>query len=291
MTAAFAHHFQLPIRFNSVMLEESWTRSSGLYVVAGHVNVSLSRPLASTGRIIIGDPELLTIDFLPPDQLKGQRSRVIDERTVLAMFANNRAAEALAENRVDDAYWWSRAAIDADPRWLAAYNTLAVLYRRKGMGDAAQASLRHVLDREPLNVQALSNMILALSDAGRQTEALALSQQLAQIQPVPPYKYFDDGVAAMRRGDYEVARQLFRKEIARSAYVSEFHFWLGLANWALGDAEATRNSINQAMENSSTSKDRLLYAAKLAWLDDEKARYDAQQRTNAELRMNQMRRR
>jgi tetratricopeptide (TPR) repeat protein len=148
-----------------------------------------------------------------------------------------------------------------------------------------------VLDREPLNVQALSNMILALSDAGRQTEALALSQQLAQIQPVPPYKYFDDGVAAMRRGDYEVARQLFRKEIARSAYVSEFHFWLGLANWALGDAEATRNSINQAMENSSTSKDRLLYAAKLAWLDDEKARYDAQQRTNAELRMNQMRRR
>ena len=46
------------------------------------------------------------------------------------MYANNRAAEALASNDLDDAYWWSRVAIKADPRWMASFNTLAVLYRR-----------------------------------------------------------------------------------------------------------------------------------------------------------------
>ncbi|MCF8207659.1 MAG: tetratricopeptide repeat protein, partial [Methylotenera sp.] len=218
--------------------------------------------------MVFGEPELLTIDFLPPDQVRGNRSRPIEESTVLAMFLNNKAAEALTVGRVDDAYWWAREAIRTDSRWLAAYNTLAVLYRRKGLPDRAEATLRLVLAREPLNTQAMSNLILVLSDTGRRDEAQAYANQLAQIQPVAPYKFFDEGVAAMRAGDYAQARQLFRKEVARAAYVPEFHFWLGLANYGLGDVSAARGEIAKALENSATVKDRELYGAKLAWLNE-----------------------
>lgn len=268
MTAAFARHLGLPVRFNSVYLEESWSRMNGIFFIAGHVNVSLARPLSLQSRAVFGDPELLTIDFLPPDQLRGNRSRPIDEATLLAMFLNNKAAEALTVGRVDDAYWWAREAICTDGRWLAAYNTLAVLYRRKGLLDRAEATLRLVLEREPLNTQAMSNLILVLSDTGRRDEAQRYANQLAQIQPVAPYKYFDEGVAAMRAGDYAQARQLFRKEVARAAYVPEFHFWLGLANYGLGDVSAARGEIAKALENSATVKDRELYGAKLAWLNE-----------------------
>lgn len=167
MTAAFARHFNLPVRFNSVYTEESWTRSNNIFFVAGHVNISLARPLTAGRTTVFGDPELLTIDFLPPDQVRGHRGRVIDESTLLAMFLNNRAAEALTVGNVDDAYWWARAAIQTDARWLSAYNTLAVLYRRKGLMNQAEATLRLVLEREPLNTQAMSNLILVLSDGGR----------------------------------------------------------------------------------------------------------------------------
>lgn len=269
MTAAFARHLNLPVRFNSVYLEESWTRSNNIFFVAGHVNISLVRPLATSARTtVFGDPELLTIDFLPPDQVRGHRSRVIDETTVVAMFLNNRAAEALTVGQVDDAYWWARAAIKTDSRWLSAYNTLAVLYRRKGLHDNAEATLRLVLEREPLNTQALSNLILVLSDKGRREEAQRYADQLAQIQPVPPYKFFDEGVAAMKAGEFAAARSLFRKEIARAAYVPEFHFWLGLADFGLGDVAGARGELAKAMENSATVKDRELYGAKLAWLND-----------------------
>ncbi|WP_204279779.1 hypothetical protein, partial [Serratia marcescens] len=78
-------------------------------------------------------PSYLTVDFLHPDEVVRQRSRVIDESMVVAMYLNNRAAESLAAGKIDDAYWWAREAILTDSRWLAAYNTLAVLYRRKGM--------------------------------------------------------------------------------------------------------------------------------------------------------------
>ncbi len=270
MTAAFARHLNLPVQLNSVYLEESWTRSNGIFFVAGHVNVSLGRaPNRSAGRVaVFGDPELMTIDFLPPDQIRRNRSRVIDESTILAMFQNNRAAEALMQGRVDDAYWWARAAVVTDSRWLAAYNTLAVLYRRKGLYDPAEHALRVVLEREPLNVQAMSNLVLVLSDLGRREEAQALAQQLAQVQPVPPYKFFDEGVAAMKAGDFAAARQLFRKEVARAAYVPEFHFWLALANYGLGDLPGARGAITKALQNSATTHDRELYGAKLAWLNE-----------------------
>lgn len=269
MTAAFARHLNLPVRFNSVYLEESWTRFNNIFFVAGHVNISLARPLATTSRsTVFGDPELLTIDFLPPDQIRRNRSRAIDESTILAMFLNNRAAEALTLNQVDDAYWWARAAIMTDSRWLAAYNTLAVLYRRKGLYGNAESTLRLVLEREPLNTQAMSNLVLVLTDTGRRQEAQAYAAQLAQIQPVPPYKFFDEGVAAMKAGEYAAARQLFRKEVDRAAYVPEFHFWLALANYGLGDVSGARGEITKALENSATTKDREMYGAKLAWLNE-----------------------
>lgn len=279
MTASFAHYLNLPVRFNSVYVDENWTRYNGIFFVAGHVNISLERPRATAQRTtVFGDPELLTIDFLPPDQVRGHRSRVVDESTILAMYLNNRAAEALTVGKVDDAYWWSRAAIATDGRWLSAYNTLAVLYRRKGLFEKAESTLRLVLEREPLNTQAMSNLILVLSDTGRQAEAQNYANQLAQIQPVPPYKFFDDGLAAMKAGEYETARQLFRKEVARAAYVPEFHFWLGLANWGLGDVGAARGEINKALENSATVKDRELYGAKLAWLNQVREQQLQQQR-------------
>lgn len=282
MTAAFARHLGIPVRFNSVYLDENWSRANGVFFVAGHVNISLGRAMQSPQGVVIGDPELLTIDFLPPQQLRTIHSRPIEESTVLAMFLNNRAAEALLEGRVDDAYWWAREAIHTDSRWLAAYNTLAVLYRRKGLYDRAESTLRLVLDREPLNTQAMSNLVLVLSDVGRRQEAQAYADQLAQIQPVPPYKYFDEGVEAMRVGDFATARQLFRKEIARAAYVPEFHFWLGLANYGLGDVSAAKGEIAKALENSATVKDRELYGAKLAWLN-EKREQAAQQRLQRSL--------
>ncbi len=172
------------------------------------------------------------------------------------------------QGRVDDAYWWARAAVLTDSRWLAAYNTLAVLYRRKGLYGPAEHALRVVLEREPLNVQAMSNLVLVLSDLGRREEAQALAQQLAQVQPVPPYKFFDEGVAAMKAGDFAAARQLFRKEVARAAYVPEFHFWLALANYGLGDLPGARGAITKALQNSATTHDRELYGAKLAWLNE-----------------------
>jgi tetratricopeptide (TPR) repeat protein len=122
-------------------------------------------------------------------------------------------------------------------------------------------------------------------DQDRPKEAEIYSNQLAQIQPVPPYKFFDDGVAAMKAGEYAAARQFFRKEVARAAYVPEFHFWLALANYGLGDVAAATGEIAKALENSATTRDRQMYGAKLAWLNElrEQRQQEQQQQRRREL--------
>ena len=262
MTGAFAKRLGLPVRYQSVYVEEVWSRASDLYFLSGHVNLSLGRRMSEAGFSSVGN-EMMTVDFLPPERGRMHYSREISEEAVMALFMNNRAAESLRDGQVDEAYWWARGALTVDPKQLLAYNTLAVIYRRKGQPVLAEPALRHVLAAEPANVQAMSNLVLVMGDLGRYQEAQAISQRLAELQPYPPYKYFNLGVEAMKAGEFAKARDLFGKEIERSAYFHEFHFWSAMANFGLGDLKAARQQMALALENSTTSKDRERYSAKL----------------------------
>ena len=262
MTAAFAKAMDLPVRYQSVTIGDHWTRNSDMLLLAGHVNLSLGE-LWTTGSNLPGEPHVLTVDFIPPDLMPALRTRVIDESLVVAMFYNNRAAESIATGRLDDAYWLARAAIMHDPRYHAAYITLGSIYRRHGDLASAERVLRHVLQLEPDNLLALGNLAIALQAGGRVAEAEALNARLAKLQPFPPYAFFDQGIQAMAAGDYQTARDLFQREINRNAYVPEFYFWLSAACYQLGDVAAAQRHMQSAMECSTTTQDRGLYAGKL----------------------------
>ena len=132
-----------------------------------------------------------------------------------------------------------------------------------------------MLQIEPENRHALGNLARLMADEGRSAEAEALQRRLAQIEPHPPYYFFDQGMVAMKEGRFAEARDLFTKEIRRSAYQHEFHFWLGVANFKLGDARQAARHITIAADNSTTPQHHDLYTAKLAWL---KAQQQPQQR-------------
>jgi tetratricopeptide (TPR) repeat protein len=264
MTAAFAKALDVPVTYQSAYTDETWSRSGGLYFKSGHVNIQLGRRLIDRGNE--RDTTRLMIDFLPAAELRGLRTTPISEARVVAMFMNNRAAEALARNEVDDAYWWARAAMQQSPDFFGAYNTLGVVYLRHGDSARADRVFARVLEREPGNAQALSNRAQALTRLGRAEEAQALQRRLAQVEPYPPYHFYDLGRAAMQRGEFETARELFAREVDRASYNADFQYWLGLAEFRLGDLASARKHLALAMESSATRDERDLYAAKLAWL-------------------------
>ena len=81
-----------------------------------------------------------------------------------------------------------------------------------------------------------------------------------------PYHFFDLGMAAVRRDDWRSAREMFAREVARADANHEFHFWLGVADWRLGEESAALRHLTLAIDNSVTRDQHDLYAAKLAWL-------------------------
>jgi Tfp pilus assembly protein PilF len=262
MTAAFAKELGLTIHFQSAYAEESWGRDDDTHYFIGHVNLVLGRrPLDQ--RFQTKDNDRMTIDFLPPMEVRALRTREVPEKTIVAMYMNNRAAEALADRRLDDAYAWARAAIEQDPDFASSYNTLGVVYQRHGDLEQARGVLAFALAREPSNTRVMSNLAAVLTAQERPQEAAALAQKLERMEPDPPFAYFYRGVKAMTVRDYRAAKDLFAKEVDRAPYNHEFHFWLAAAYVGLGDTERAREHLTLAIEYSPTRTDRDLYAAKL----------------------------
>jgi Tfp pilus assembly protein PilF len=276
MTAAFARELGLNVNYQGVMVDDSWRRSGELYLASSHVNLSLGKR-ESYHPGSVETERTLTIDFLPSEQLAGYRTYRLEENVIGAMYMNNRAVESLLQARIDDAYWWARAAVAQSPAFIVAYNTLGVIYQRHGDRQMAERTFRTALEREPENVAVMQNLVPLLVALGKNDESAALAKRMAALEPSPPFHFFSLGMKAMERHDYQGARAMFEREVRRAPYYDEFHFWLGMAWLRLGEAGQAREQMALALDTSTTHDARALYAAKLAQLraqDPRRARAD-----------------
>lgn len=262
MTAALAKEMGLSVQYQKVLTKEDWSRSGGLYFASGHVNVVLGKKRFDEKNHLDQNYQM-TIDFLPPQDTASQRTIDLEENTIVAMYMNNRAAESLVRNQTDQAYWWVKEAIKADPQFSYSYNTLGVIYMRQKQYLYAYRTLDMALRTDPDSLVAMSNMVQTLEMLGRNAEATLLNETLLNKQPYPPFHFFNLGVKAMEKNEFQQAKSLFQRELKRAPDYHEFHFWLGLAHFRLGELEAAQQELDIAKANSTTQKDFALYSAKL----------------------------
>ena len=262
MTAAFAKNLGLGVEFQSVVVDETWSRSGNLYINSGHVNIVLGKrdlyfSVSSTGE------QSFIIDFQPQGEIDRQHTHLLSEKTILAMYLNNRAVELLMQGSLDEAYWAARQAITQDVNFISSYNTLAVIYKKHNNPQEAQQVLSFALQFDSENTVVISNLIQILEEVGQRDEARILATKLEKLQPYPPFYFFKLGQEAMLRQDYIGAKKLFSKEVARDAYYHEFHFWLAQAYFQLGELKNAGDQLTLAQENSASESERNLYNAKL----------------------------
>ena len=265
MTAALARELGLAVSFQRIVTNPFWTRSGNLLISGGHVNILLE-PSRAVDSTVFGAVSGIIIDFEPGADIRSQRSREIGEQTVIAMYMNNRAAEAIIAGSLDEAYWWARGALLHEPSFLEAFNTLGVVYSRHGDLAHAERVFRAVLAVEAENVTGMRNLAGVLEQRGTPGEALALREKLQRIEPYPPFHFFDLGVAALKRKDFAAARDGFLRELDRNAYYHEVHFGLAAAYFGLGEIRASQKHLGTALKTSTNRREQDLYAAKLEWL-------------------------
>ncbi|HEX4509916.1 MAG TPA: tetratricopeptide repeat protein [Burkholderiaceae bacterium] len=262
MTAAFAKALGLQVTYQSIGVDEMWTRSGDMYFLSGHVNLQLERR-ASEMASQYDRFSTYTIDFLPEGDSTGMKATIIPEKRVLAMYMNNRAAEALARGQMDDAYWRVKQALALDPAFLSALNTLGVVYAHHGDAQRAVQVFAWLDERSPNSPRVMSNYAAALRAAGQPVQAQAVQQRLAVLEPYPPFYFFNRGRAALGAGNVIEAREWFKRELDRSPDYHEFHYWLALADFGLGRIDEARSELKIAMDDAGRRTDHDLYAAKL----------------------------
>lgn len=264
MTAALARELKLDVEFQRVTVDPVWGRNGNLLIGSDHVNMVL-RPGLGT-RSSQAWLMQVVVDFLPPKDAARLPSERISQESVVAMYLNNRAAETLAQGRIDEAYAWAREAVRKDPGFRPALNTLGTVYLQHGNLASAQEVFRRILDRHPDNPEALSNLAIALQRSGDTAGAFRLRQRLSLLEPEPPFVFFLQGMQAMNAGDFARARELFAREVLRADYNAEFHFWLALADMRTGREAEAFDQLDLAMRTSITRSDHDRYSAKLDWL-------------------------
>lgn len=262
LTAALAQELGLDVQFQEVLGDHVMSRNGDLVFYSGHVNVVLRERRSEPGADSAGMLETV-IDFLPSEERDALKVKTTSRRTVIAMYMNNRAAELLAAGNVNDAYWWARAAIVLEPRYTTTYNTLGLVYRRHGDMQEAADVFEYALALEPARLTAMSNLIPVLRSLGRVRDAERWARRLKELQPFPPFHFFEQGRLAMQRGDFALARQQFAREIEGAAYYHEFHYWLALAYVGLQQPALAREHFIVARNNATHRDDVARYQAAL----------------------------
>lgn len=265
MAAALARQLDIQVTYQEVYDFDTWSRDAGFAILSQHVNLVLGPRMPSI-RLYDVEATPMIVDFLPPRQMADAVSRPVPEQTVVAMYMNNRAAEVMVSGDIDRAYWFARAALEADPGFANAANTLGVIYLTRNHLAAAERAMRYALQRDPDNISAISNLSGILASEGRTAEAQELLNRLTRIQRDPPFQYYDRGMEAMRAGQYNEAARLFEKALAQRPYDVPSHFALAIAAAHLGDMRRAREQLELAEKDSTTPESRAIYAAKLRHL-------------------------
>lgn len=264
MTAAFAQEMGLRVRFQEVLGPPAVEHSGELTFLVGHVNLALG---SGPGFMRSAEPERrwLVVDFVPGQDLQRQRTRTIDERRVRAMYMNNRAAEEIARGSVREAYWWLRAGYAQDPTLANLYNTLGIVYRRRGALAEAERALRVALAMEPGNSHVTANLAGVLRDSGRAVDPVLAAGPgpTAAEPPASTASRFEPARRALASGQLEQALRMLQGELGLTPRSAELHYWLAMTYARAGDATRTRWHLERATEYSPAGKQRTQFAGKL----------------------------
>lgn len=271
MTAALAKELGLNVHYQNVIADENWDRAGSLQFSIGHVNLILgqrSSMPAFNFRDLRNPDNYLVIDFLSADQAVLQKTEEISEQRVLAMYYNNRAVELMAQNQLDQAYWFSRAAIAQDPGFIPAQNTLGVIYRQHGDLKLAQTVFERLLQNTPDNTTTLNNLKSTLNASGQFAAAGQIQARLQKLQPYPPFYFLSKAQQAVKAGDLVSARRWLQEELDRAPYNDESHFWMAIVDFKSANYVGARRELGLAREYSTKKTTQQLYSQKLRLLDE-----------------------
>lgn len=261
LTAALAKELNVIVEFQEIDVPPVWDKQGGFYLVNGHINLRLLAPNESNSIQML--KSAIQVDFLPERAVRGYGKKKINKQTVIAMFYNNVAAESLVMGDYDKAYGFLKLGLLQMPNYAPALNTLAVLYRYKGLNNEAEVLYKLALDLDNKDMNALYNYAVMLGSQDRLDEWAAVHKILELERIDNPYYYYDIAQQAYFDKEYQDALLWYKRAVAKADYRHEFYFGLSRAYWKTGDERRAQTNMKKALALTQDENNKLRYQSKL----------------------------
>lgn len=256
-------------QFQDVQIPEYWITRNGTSVLNGHVNLVVTPPYMQTlTKTFISAEHNFLIDF---ERAGGSRERLpvrkISENDIVALFYNNKAADAMLTQQFDLAYRYLQAAAEVSPGVAATWNNLAVLYRQRQMPDYAERAYLQSLRLEPEHPNTMANLAILYAAIGRYQEAALLDNKVQQTRLRNPYYFVMQGNEALGEQRLADAELAFHRSIRLQPKMPEALFGLAKVAIMQHDYAAATSYLQRARLHAPAGADRRLYDHKIEMLN------------------------
>jgi len=241
------NHIRRELHVRSFLYDPTWEPQDGYLV--------LSRPG-------------VTVDYFPIDSDRFIGN--IDESEYLSMYYRNRAADAIQDENLSEAYWLLIQSLELSPASPESLNMLAIVNYRAGDKSKSEEIYRFGIQNSPRQVSLLRNYGIFLRREGRSAEADEVDNRLSRLADPNPFDWISAGQKAYDANEFWHAIDFFRKGANLAPYLHEAHFGLAKAHFRLGKLEIAKRELQLALNHAQAagSTSRKLYEAKLFTLSE-----------------------
>jgi len=267
MAYALATEAGMNVSFQKVEVPEYWSRNGQYSLLTGHVNLIVEESKKDNQHIVWGK-NATRIDFDPFVARKHFPSHVIKKHTLLAMFYNNKGADALVNNDLITAYQYVKASTQADPLFAPAWGNLGIIYKLSDRYDMAENAYHHAVSLKRDNLTSLGNLALLLKKQGRYDEAKPINAYIHKLRIRNPYYHSLLASEAFFNKKYQQALQHYKKAISLDDDQHEFYFGLAKVYYKQENVRLAKKAMTKAVALTKTKNTQRLYIAKLNFLKD-----------------------
>lgn len=272
MSYSIAQAANIPVKFQQVHVPEYWIRTGDYNMLTGHVNLLVNYE-QHDGPDILWGPRNGEIDFDPAISKQAFKRETVSKQTIIAMFYNNKGAQALARHDFISAYAYIKAAIESDALFSSSWINLGILYRLNNLFELSEQAYLYAIGLEPSNLTAKANLAVLYRHTNNIEQAVAIETQLENIRTKNPYYHIMLADEAIYRGHIDKALVHAKRALKLDRRNHETHFILSRIYYLNNDFIAARRAMERAIKTNHIADNQVKYIAKLNFLKQAEVKY------------------
>jgi Flp pilus assembly protein TadD len=250
---AMAREAGLDARYQWLEVRPQWTRMGERIALRLHVNVVVHLPR--------GGQYMVDIDPLPSRDITG--SQEISDRDAQALYHNNIAMNALAQEDTEQAWIHAVRALQLSPATPHLWVNLGAIYRLAGQHREAERSYLYALQLDPWGRSAMTNLEVLYRLEGREAERSHWAQRVERYRETNPYYHAWLGDQAGESHDWRRALEHYEEALDLSPQDARLLYAAGLIHYQLDNFKAAERYIERAIDSATLRSEIETYRAQL----------------------------